>query len=178
MNKLLIFFTLLIISQLSFAEYAFTANEVLQLPPFCRGLSLGNFQADAKKLKKKMRVPGQHTQHFCHGMKAILRKNYETAVSEFEYVEEHSTKRHALIPATHLYKAEALGHLGNVGAALAEYNKAIRLKKKYTQAYSRLADYYLTLKQKNNAIETIKLGLKYAPHSKSLKRKLHSLQKR
>ncbi|WP_198245561.1 tetratricopeptide repeat protein [methane-oxidizing endosymbiont of Gigantopelta aegis] len=148
MNKLLINLSLLLISTASFAEYAFSVSEALQLPPFCRGLSIQNFQADAKKLKKNIRVPGQHTQHFCHGMKSILRRNYDTAVSEFEYVETHSTKKHALIPATHLYKAEALGKLGKISAALNEYNKAIKLKKKYPQAYSRLANFYLSLNQK------------------------------
>ena len=149
---------------------------MLQLPPFCRGLSEVNFTYDARKLRKRVKVPGQHTQHFCHGMKSIIRKKYSTAVSEFEYVQHHSTKRHSLIPATSLYKAEALGKLGKVNPALDEYNKAIQLKKKYPQAYSRLASYYVKLNRKSNAIETVKLGLKYLPNSKMLKKKLKRLQ--
>lgn len=168
--------TVLIFSKFSYAEYSFSVTEIVQMPPFCKGLSIGNFQDNAKQFKKNIKVPGQHTQHFCHGMKSIIRKNYVSAVQEFNYVQGHSTEQHILIPATSLYKAEALGKLGKVSEALTEYNKAIQLKKTYTQAYSRLANYYLTLNKKDDALETIKLGLKYSPNSKSLKKRLQKLQ--
>jgi len=176
MYKLIFFLSILFINQPAFSEYAISASEIMQMPPFCRGLSAANFQSNAIQFKKEMKVPGQHTQHFCHGMKALIRKNYSTAITEFDYVQSHSTKQHALIPATSLYKAEAFGKLGKVDEALAEYNKAIHLKKKYTQAYTKLSYYYLTLKKKNRALETIKLGIKYSPNSKSLKRRLKKLQ--
>jgi len=171
-----ILITVLLFSKSAFSEYAISATEILQMPPFCRGLSEPNFTYAARKLRKRVKVPGQHTQHFCHGMKSIIRRQYETAVSEFEYVQHHSTKRHALIPATSLYKAEALGKLGKVIPALEEYNKAIQLKNKYPQAYSRLSSYYIKLKKKKKAIETVKLGLKFLPNSKMLKKKLKRIQ--
>ncbi|NOR70192.1 MAG: hypothetical protein GQ532_10975 [Methylomarinum sp.] len=177
MKKFIILFTMLIFSKLSFAEYAVSRAEIMQMPPFCRGLSIQNFQADAKDLKKNITMPGEHTQHFCHGMKAIVRKNYETAVQEFGYVQGHSTSQHVLLPATSLYKAEALGKSGKIAEALTEYNKAIQLKNTYVQAYKKLSEYYISLKQKDNAIETLKLGLKYSPNSKSLKKRLKALQK-
>ena len=177
MKQLFFLIVMLMFSKLSFAEYAVSAQEILQMPPFCRGLSIGNFQKNARKYKKNIKMPGQHTQHFCHGMKSIIRRNYETAVKEFNYVQTHSTRQHVLIPATSLYKAEALGKLGKVGEALTEYYKAIQFKNNYTQAYYRLANYYLTLNQKERALETIKLGLKYSPNSKLLKKRLQKLQK-
>jgi tetratricopeptide (TPR) repeat protein len=171
------------------AEYAISASEIKMMPPFCKGLSLSNFQANAKHLRRSVRVPGQHTQHFCHGMKALVRGQraemrkkgsgkglYGTAVQEFEYVQSHSTKKHTLIPATSLYKATALEKLGRRGEAIREYNKAISLKKKYPHAYSKLSDYYLKLGLKQDALETIKRGLKQSPKSKSLKRRLKKLQ--
>ena len=176
MKEKIFLITLILFSKSAFSEYAISATEILQMPPFCRGLSISNFQYDAQKLRKRVRIPGQHTQHFCHGMKSIIRRQYATAIKEFEYVQQHSTKRHSLIPATSLYKAEALGKLGKVNPALEEYYKAIQLKKKYSQAYSRLASYYIKLNRKSNAIETVKLGLKYLPHSKTLKKKLKRLQ--
>jgi len=161
--------------------YYITANEARLLPPFCMGLSIGNFREDAKSLKQNISMPGEHTQHFCHGMKSLIRgdrgdkKSYETAISEFEYVQEHSTSQHELMDSVSLYKAEALGKLGRTGPAITEYNKAIQLNNKYHQAYARLADYYLTLGMKQDAIETIKMGLRYSPESKGLKNRLHKL---
>ncbi len=161
--------------------YYITASEARLLPPFCMGLSIGNFREDAKSLKQNIIMPGEHTQHFCHGMKALIRgdrgdkKSYENAVSEFEYVQEHSTSQHELLDSVSLYKAEALGKLGKTGPALTEYNKAIQLNNKYHQAYARLADYYLTLGMKQDAIDTIKVGLRFSPESKGLKNRLHKL---
>ncbi len=161
--------------------YLVTASEARLLPPFCMGLSIGNFREDAKSLKQNISMPGEHTQHFCHGMKSLIRgdrgdkKSYENAVSEFEYVQEHSTSQHELLDSASLYKAEALGKLGRTGPALTEYNKAIQLNNKYHQAYARLADYYLTLGMKQDAIDTIKVGLRFSPESKGLKNRLHKL---
>ena len=167
---------------ITYAEsYAISGSEARQLPPFCMGLSIGNFEGDAKSLKRDIKMPGEHTQHFCHGMKSLIRgdrgdkSQYQTAVSEFEYVQEHSTSQHELMDSVSLYKAEALGKLGKTGPAIAEYNKAIQLNNKYHQAYARLADYYLTLGMKQDAIDTIKIGLRFSPESKGLKNRLHKL---
>ena len=167
---------------ITYAEsYAISGSEARQLPPFCMGLSIGNFEDDAKSLKRDIKMPGEHTQHFCHGMKSLIRgdrgdkSQYQTAVSEFEYVQEHSTSQHELMDSVSLYKAEALGKLGKTGPAITEYNKAIQLNNKYHQAYARLADYYLTLGMKQDAIDTIKVGLRFSPESKGLKNRLHKL---
>jgi tetratricopeptide (TPR) repeat protein len=176
--KFVLFFILLAPLYSSVAgaeEYAISASEARQLPPFCLGLSVGNFDDNAKALRQDVKVPGQHTQHFCHGMKAIIRGDYKTAVGEFEYVQEHSTSQHELLDSTSLYKAEALGKLGKTGPALLEYNKAIQLNNKYHQAYARLADFYLKLGMKKDALDTINQGLKYSPNSKGLKKRLHKL---
>ena len=162
-------------------SYQVTASEARKMPPFCMGLSIGNFREDAKSLKQNISMPGEHTQHFCHGMKFLIRgdggdkRSYETAIQEFEYVQVHSTSQHELMDSTSLYKAEALGKLGRTGAALTEYNKAIQLNNKYHQAYAKLADYYLTLGMKQDAIDTIKIGLRFSPESKGLKNRLHKL---
>ena len=161
--------------------YHITASEAKQLPPFCLGLSIGNFREDAKSLKQNINMPGQHTQHFCHGMKSLLRgdrgdkRGYEAAVEEFGYVQEHSTSQHELMDSTSLYKAEALGKLGKTGPALQEYNKAIQLNPKYHQAYARLSDFYLKLGMKQDALDTVNMGLKFSPNSKGLRNRLRKL---
>mgnify|MGYP003384869382 CR=1 FL=1 len=175
----------LILCPSSWAEYAISASELKLMPSFCKGLSPPNFQADAKHLRRQVHVPGQHTQHFCHGMKALVRADraelkkkgggrplYNTAILEFEYVQSHSEKMHALIPSCSLYKAVAFSGLNNTGEAIKSYNKAISLKRKYPKAYAKLADYYIKLNQQQSALNTVKTGLKYSPKSKSLLRRL------
>ena len=177
------FFTLLCPLNLLANERAFTESEARQLPPFCLGLPLDYFQDSAKYLKTNVKVLGKDTHHFCHGMKLIIRGDkgdksaYETAINEFDYVEGHasSISENELLDSVSLYKAEALGKLGKTGPAIAEYNKAIQLNNKYHQAYARLADYYLTLGMKQDAIDTIKIGLRFSPESKGLKNRLHKL---
>ena len=174
-----------LLSPALWAEYAISASELKLMPPFCKGLSPANFQADAKHLRRQMHVPGQHTQHFCHGMKSLVRADraelqkkgggrpqYTTAIQEFDYVQSHSSKKHALIPSCSLYKAVAFSGLNNTIEALKSYNKAISLKRKYPTAYAKLADYYVKLNQQQNALNTVKIGLKYSPKSKSLLRRL------
>ncbi len=160
-----------------------TASEARLLPPFCLGLSIGNYREDAQSLVQKVFVPGRDTHHFCHGMKEMIRgdrgdkKAYEKAIQDFDYVQERTAtiNDNEILDSASLYKAEALGKLGKTGPALTEYNKAIQLNNKYHQAYARLADYYLTLGMKQDAIETIKIGLRYSPESKGLKNRLHKL---
>ncbi|MBU2571549.1 MAG: tetratricopeptide repeat protein [Gammaproteobacteria bacterium] len=177
MKKLCFTLFLSFLSQNSFAdEYAISLSEAQRLPPFCLGLSIGNFQDNAKHLKRNIKLPGEHTHHFCHGMKKMLREDYKGAVGSFEYVQVHSSNKNIMLPANSLYKAEALGKLGKVQPALEEYNKAINLKKNYSHAYYKLAKYYMKLKQEKDAIETIKLGLKYSPNSTLLKKQLNKIK--
>ncbi|MCD2451809.1 tetratricopeptide repeat protein [Methylicorpusculum oleiharenae] len=167
----------------SFEPYEISASEAQQLPPFCMGLSIGNYQDNAKYLRREVKSPaGHHNQHFCHGMKSMIRKDYSTAIQEFEYVQTNSgdpkklpQTYYLILAATSLYKAEAMAKLGKPGATQ-EYNKAIKLRPKYPQAYSKLADYYIKNNMKSDALDTLKLGLKYSPDSKTLNRKLQKLQ--
>lgn len=178
MSRFFLLFALVFFNKPGFADYEITLTELMQMPPFCRGLSPGNFAVSAREYRKSIKVPGQHTQHFCHGMKSIIRRKYKTAVREFEYVQHHSTRQHELIPATSLYKAEALSHLKKYDEALTEYNAAITLKPNYSVAYAKLADFYLLMEHKDKAIETLKTGLENSPNSKLLNKKLYALQKK
>ena len=179
--KLPLFFIVLTTSLTAIAEGGWTESEARQMPPFCLGLPLIYFDVSAKHLKNNVKVPGQHTQHFCPGMVDIIRgdrgdkRAYLTAINEFDYVQVHSDNNNELLDSVSLYKAEALGKLGKTGPAIAEYNKAIQLNNKYHQAYAKLADYYLTLNMKQDAMDTIKMGLRFSPESKDLENRLHKL---
>ena len=164
-------------------DYLITESEARRLPPFCLGLSIGNFEIKAQVLRQDIPVPGRDASHFCHGMKSIIRgdrgdkKGYEDAVKEFEYIQGRSAtiSENELLDSASLYKAEALGKLGKTGPALQEYNKAIQLNPYYHQAYGRLADFYLKLGKKQEALDTVNTGLKYSPNSKGLRKRLQKL---
>jgi tetratricopeptide (TPR) repeat protein len=167
------------------AETTFSESEAGQLPPFCLGLSVGYFQDSAKHLKRDIKIPPtfESPHHFCSGMAEIIRgdqgdkKSYNYAIQEFDYVLGRSTSlsQNELMDSAHLYKAEALGKLGQSAPALQEYNKAIQLNPKYHQAYARLADFYLKLGMKQDALDTVNVGLKFSPNSKGLRNRLRKL---
>ena len=60
-------------------------------------------------------------------------------------------------------------------SALASYERAIELKRDYWPAYARLADYYKDNGQRQKAREILEDGLKAAPDTKALQRRLREL---
>jgi len=185
--RLLLLFLMLAFQSVTIANderNQISAKDLALLPPFCKGLSIGNYLEDAIPFRSPdVKQPkGAHNHHFCHGMKDFNRQNYDLAIRNFIYVQENSGDPKSLTPdyypllaATSLYKAEALAKLGRQGA-IQEYTKAIQLKPKYPQAYSKLADYYLSVGMKDDALDTIKIGLKLSPNSVILNKKLIKLQ--
>ena len=181
---------LLLIAFPARSEYAISASELALLPKFCRYLSPGNFQPDARRLAMKGSAPGEHAHHFCHGMKYMVRAQraignrqerdaaLHGALDEFSYVEEHTKNpRGVLLPYVALYKGEVLAKLGRRQEALRQYLKAIRLKPKFPQAYLKLAQFYEEIRQPDKAVKVLKYGIKKT-RSKSLVRKLHRLQQK
>ncbi|MBS3955279.1 MAG: bacterial transcriptional activator domain-containing protein [Methylomicrobium sp.] len=157
-----------------------TAKDLALMPPFCKGLSPGNYSEDAIHLRRTdIKQPkGNHNHHFCHAMKDMGRRKYSEAIKNFDYVITNSGDPNKLTPdfypllaANRLYRAEALVKLGKPGA-LEDYKEAIRLRPKYIQAYAKLADYYINNGMKDEAIKTIESGLKQDPKSKGLHRRL------
>lgn len=160
-----------------------SASDVKMLPTFCRYLSIGNYQKNAKRLKMQGKLPAKHAHHYCHGLKFLNRAMYKgdksalhAAVGEFDYVQHHSKPSSPLLPSTSLNKAKALELLGKPQNALREYSKAIKLKPKYPQAYVGLSGFYLKLGMKKEALAAIKAGLKYSKSSKGLIRRLKKLE--
>lgn len=175
-NIYILISVILFFPPLAKADYAISAKEIMLLPPFCRGLSIGNYSEDAQQFHQNIKVPGSHTHHFCHGMKFILRNDYQYALNEFEYVEGHSTSDNVMLTYNALYKGYAYENLGKTQKALEYYNKAINLNPKNVKAYKMLSSFYKKSGQNDNAIETLKKGLEAVPNSKNLKKRLEKLQ--
>lgn len=64
---------------------------------------------------------------------------------------------------------------GQPGQALGSFNKALQLNPKLAQAYSEMANTYLKLNNKTQALEAVSEGLRWLPDSRALQRKYQRL---
>lgn len=169
-------------------EYEISASEIRLLPPYCKQLA-----PDARKYMIRGPQPGlPHLHHFCHGLKFVIRTNrslsdpkqeqfnIQKALAEFTYVTERiatSKGNPAYFAMARLERAKVLKRMGENGEAIKEFRKAIELKQNYIAAYRGISDIYRAIGDIKQAREVVEQGLKHAPNSKSLKRRLQELDK-
>ena len=196
--KVLLLMSGLMHSLYAVAAYAISADEVVLLPPFCRSLSQQNFEPDAYKIVVKLpKSPppksfGHHVHHFCHGMKDIIRANktlgtreeqgnLQSAIGEFNYVlsaTAHDNDRgqyNIILAITSTEKAKVLRRLKMTAESMATFQQAIKYDPKLAQAYAGLSDLFKELGMNDEARKILEQGLRQAPNSKSLKRRLNEL---
>jgi len=101
----------------------------------------------------------------------------ETPEQMVKYMEDFADSKYVLFPNIYTTKAEALFALNQPGEAAAYLTKAIQKNKKFTKAYSMLADYYIKTGNTKAATDILQEGLKYSPKSKILQKKLNNLSK-
>jgi tetratricopeptide (TPR) repeat protein len=177
------------------AGYAIRSNEVMLLPPSCFRMTSGNFEPDAYKIVKTQRKGpslGPAMQHFCHGMKSVIRANnglgtkdehanLQAAIGEFNYVLEAVAAKNkngrfnTYLAITSIEKAKVLQRLKMTADAVQTYEQAIKYNPKLPQAYSGLSDIYRDQGKNDEARKTLELGLKRAPNSKGLQRRLKDI---
>jgi len=88
----------------------------------------------------------------------------------------HAAPDFVLLPEIHLNKGRALKRLGEGGKAASEFQKAIALRPDYAPAYAALSDFYSDLGDVEEARRILGDGLRHAPKSKMLKRRLAGLK--
>ncbi len=174
------------------SEFQITADELKLLPPYCKYLSPGNYDASAVRFRVEgHKLPNIHAHHFCHGLKEMIRANRAAArndkydmkaklgqaLGSFDYVQRYVGPQDPMKPYAILYKGKVLEQLGRTGEAVAEYQNAIKLNPKLAEAYVQLANYFLKAGNREDAKRTLEIGLKHSPTSKGLQRKLADLQK-
>lgn len=200
-NILIIIFTgLLINTSQCYAEYPKTEHDFALLPPYCKAKFTPGSPAEslwARRLDKNIkdgRLGGfGHLHHYCsalhsiniaqqmipsdEGKKKIQRRFYETATGGIGYMEENADPRFILWPQIYTTKAVALFALDRPSEAVNYLEKAIEKNKKFSKAYSMLADYWSKNGNKKSAIEILDEGLKYSPNSKILIKRRNALSK-
>ncbi|MDA9981294.1 tetratricopeptide repeat protein [Gammaproteobacteria bacterium] len=162
-----------------------TAQDFLLLPPYCSARYGRTNEADAARWAKIIgREFWRGIHHYCSGLDLINKANRTTNPAEKKIL---FGKAYGVInaytgnvgprwmPEVSLKKGIALAGYGDVGAAIQEFTKAIRLRPDYTQAYLALSKTYLDLGDKTKAREFLELGLEKKPNSKSIKRALSRL---
>jgi tetratricopeptide (TPR) repeat protein len=160
-----------------------TPAELLSMPPYCTAKV--NNSPDAAHWRSVLGEDFMHMHHYCRGL-ALISRSYtirnkidrdltlRTAAGEFAYTLQHSKPEFMMIPEIHLNQGIALA-LKKDSAAITSLNKAIQLNPHLVQAYTTLADFYMTLNNNNKALEIISAGLQINPEVKSLQRKYSKL---
>jgi tetratricopeptide (TPR) repeat protein len=184
-GAIILIWSLCLSAETSAEGYAITPEERRLLPPIC--------QAGQQRMKS---ILGPHKLHFCEGFKYIIRANssmgdrnkelkkLSLSLGEFEYVLSHTKQDNVngqynnVLAMTSLEKGKVYNRMGQGIEAMKMFHQAIKYNPKLPQAYAGLSDIYLDLDQAEEAREVLETGLKQAPKSRSLKRRIEKLSKK
>jgi tetratricopeptide (TPR) repeat protein len=97
--------------------------------------------------------------------------NYQQAVANFLFVQNHCSRKFPLLPEVNLRKGQTLRLMGKNGDAATEFWEAVNLKPDYTPAYAALIDLYIDLRDSESAEQVLEQGLARVPQSKILLQK-------
>jgi tetratricopeptide (TPR) repeat protein len=188
----------LILGEFVSAQDRFSQEELVALPRVCHAQRVINnlLQVDivpeeerrqwAQRLGEK---DYSAFHHYCWALIYIRRAgdaetpqgrtfNYETAITNFEFVQIHASLQFPLMPEVNLRKGQTYRLLGQDAAAAKEFTQAIQLKPDYTPAYAALFDFYMDLNELTGAEAILAKGLVHAPQSKILLQKKLELESR
>lgn len=170
-------------------------RELGMLPRYCYSTQvIRNFVPGAnaqEEVDKWFAVLGGtfiHLHHYCWGMMKsnraiLLAQDHQVqqfylldALDEYDYVIKRATPDFVLLPEILTKKAENLFRVGRAPVAIYELEHAIDIKPDYWPPYARLADHYKEAGQIQKARKTLEAGLKAAPDTPALTRRLAELQ--
>ena len=98
----------------------------------------------------------------------IRKGTLQNALSDFDYVLQHSTPDFVLRPEVLLRRAEVLLRLGDVGAVMLSYEAAVQFKPDYWPAYVGWAEYLLKQNRRKDALAFLERGLVQSPNEPKL----------
>lgn len=169
-------------------------REVVMLPEYCKYTQLfrdrvpgGNDREMIQRWHATMGDVFIHMHHYCWGLMHLHRAkvlardaqargfNYDSAVREFDYIMERTSRDFPLLPEMLTKKGEALLGRGKAALALAEFERAIELKPDYWPPYALISDHYRANGDLVKARQILEEGLKRSPGVKGLQRRLKEL---
>jgi len=126
--------------------------------------------------------------HYCNALNDIniaavslnpkkREKSLTVAIRSIKGVLEKTEPTFILRPELYLKMGESYSQLQHYFEAITAYKSALKIKSNYSSAYASMSDAYLKMGERDKAIETLNIGLKYKPNSKRLIRRLERLNK-
>jgi tetratricopeptide (TPR) repeat protein len=169
-------------------------REVVMLPEYCKYTQLfrdrvpgGNNREMIQRWHATMGDIFMAMHHYCWGLMHLNRArilardaqarsfNYGSAVAEFDYVLRQARPDFVLLPEILTKRGEALLGLGRAAQAMVEFERAIELRPDYWPPYAQIADYHQSQGDREKARAILQTGLKHAPGTNGLQRRLKEL---
>ena len=171
----------------AFEQWEPTLSEMVSLPPYCSvrfNSKQGSPQYDF--WEKRLGRDFIHTHHYCAGLNFLNRYylavtpqdkqyNLDNALNNFSYMVDHASPTYILMPEVYLNRGMVNSLLHNDAQAISDLHTAQKLNPKLTNTYFVLADFYVRIKQEDQALEAVSEGLRYNPDSTSLKQRYDQL---
>jgi tetratricopeptide (TPR) repeat protein len=154
-------------------------NEIKLMPPYCAARLHRTSQEQFQHWQNVLGPDFLHTHHFCNGIGYINRsysarsaqdKSFalQSAVNEISYVVKRASPTYSLMPEVYLNRGLALSLMKKDAQAIVDMRKALELNPAFVRGYSMLADQYVALKQKDEALQVVTEGLRHVPENKRL----------
>lgn len=168
----------------------FTPAELSLLPPYCNAMQgrPDYTGPGGARWRAWLGDDLQHVHHYCRGLRdarfATLmaritpqQRNFlwERAVNEYDYMIRNAKATLPIMPEILLRRGEALLRVGKAMPAEESFQRAVKLKADYWEAYAALADILVANKQFDRAREVLENGLANAPQATALQERLQRL---
>ncbi|MGO8754171.1 MAG: hypothetical protein ACLQHK_02945 [Gallionellaceae bacterium] len=166
-----------------------TAAEIAALPAYCQSRYGGSGDAHFKYWYDTMGPIFEHVHHYCMAQVSLSRY-YRTdnpvdrgfflgeAIHNLNYmtgITAPAVQSSALMPEIYLTKGRVLLLAHSDAEAATAFLHAIELKPDYADPYAAMADFYVRIKNKRDALKILQEGLRQIPTSRSLARRYQEL---
>lgn len=187
--KTLYFSAMILTGKMVEANNNKTDIDIIALPDYCAPIIKRELM-DKENIRRweKFYSGFDGIHHYCYGLNAYnnaLRtfdgadRKYllKGAINEMSYpLHHHFNPKHPLSPKLFYDIGKASEALEDYKSAIGYYQSSIELNPNIWLPYAALSDLQVKLNLKNEAIETLKNGLKFKPNSKPLLKRLNKLQ--
>ncbi|MBW8305625.1 MAG: tetratricopeptide repeat protein [Thiobacillus sp.] len=164
---------------------AIQPNEFPMLPAYCKA-KLSSDPLDDKAYSGMIGPDWRHIHHYCFALNFTNRfyktsnpndkRHYiNSALNNHDYVLTHAAPDFWMRPEIHTEKAKQLKAAKRYAEALGELKKALHIKPDSVIAYVVLADVYLDLNKKTDAVAAVEEGLQHGPENRTLQRRYKTL---
>ena len=161
-----------------------TTAELALLPPFCEA-KLNNNSPNKAQWSRTLGRIFQSIHHYCFALNFVNRSYGMTgkdrgstlhfALDNYNYMLKDPSNTHWLIPEILVNRGIALKLSGRDADALKDFYSALKLNPKYALAYAKIAEHFVAIGDKKNALEVVSQGLRYLPDAKFLQRRYREL---